>query len=54
MLYRWLLKLKEDTQSITDLEAACRYLLALEGYLALHSQVLQLVFFRVWGHLHIA
>ena len=44
MLYRRLLKLKEDTQSITDLEAAHRYLHSLEGNPALHSQVLQRVF----------
>ncbi len=31
MFYRRLLKLKEDTQSITDLEAAHRYLRSLEG-----------------------
>jgi len=44
MLYRRLLKLKEDTQSITDLEAAHRYLRLLEGTLTLHTQVLQRVF----------
>ena len=44
MLYRRLLKLKEDTQSITDLEAAHRYLRSLEGNPTLHSQVLQRVF----------
>jgi hypothetical protein len=37
MLYRRLLKLRKDTQSITDLEAASRYLSALEGNLTLHS-----------------
>ncbi len=37
MLYRRLLKLKEDTQSITDLEAAHRYLRSLEGTLTLHA-----------------
>jgi hypothetical protein len=44
MLYRRLLKLKEDTQSITDLEAAHRYLRWLEGIPTLHAQVLQRVF----------
>jgi len=44
MLYRRLLKLKEDTQSIIDLEAAHRYLRSLEGTLTLHAQVLQRVF----------
>ena len=44
MLYRRLLKLKDDTQSITDLEAAHRYLRSLEGTPDLHSQVLQRVF----------
>ncbi len=44
MLYRKLLKLKEDTQSITDLEAAHRYLSSLEGTPTLHAQVLQRVF----------
>ncbi len=44
MLYKRLLKLKEDTQSITDLEAAHRYLRSLEGTPTLHAQVLQRVF----------
>jgi len=44
MLYKRLLKLKEDTQSITDLEAAHRYLRLLEGTLTLHVKVLQWVF----------
>jgi hypothetical protein len=44
MLYRRLLKLKEDTQSITNLEAAHRYLRSLEGTPTLHAQVLQRVF----------
>jgi hypothetical protein len=44
MLYRRLLKLKEDTQSIIDLEAAHRYLRSLEGTPTLHAQVLQRVF----------
>ncbi len=44
MLYRRLLKLKEDTQSIIDLEAAHQYLRSLEGTPTLHAQVLQRVF----------
>jgi len=44
MLYRRLLKLKEDTQSITDLETAHRYLRSLEGTPTFHAQVLQRVF----------
>ncbi len=36
MLYRRLLKLKEDTQSITNLEAAHRYLRSLESTSTLH------------------
>jgi hypothetical protein len=37
MLYRRLLKLKENTQNITDLEAAHRYLRSLEGIPTLHA-----------------
>jgi hypothetical protein len=44
MLYRRLFKLKEDTQSITDLEAAHQYLRLLESTPTLHAQVLQWVF----------
>jgi hypothetical protein len=44
MLYKRLLKLKEETQSITNLEATHRYLHLLEGILTLHAQVLQRVF----------
>ncbi len=44
MLYRRILKLKEDTQSITDLETAHWYLRLLEGTPTLHAQVLQRVF----------
>jgi hypothetical protein len=44
MLYRRLFKLKEDTQSITNLEAAHRYLRSLEGTPTFHAQVLQRVF----------
>jgi len=44
MLYKRLFKLKEDTQSIIDLEVAYRYLRSLESTLTLHAQVLQRVF----------
>jgi hypothetical protein len=44
MLCKRLLKLKEDTQSITDLEAAHWYFRSLEGIPTLHEQVLQWVF----------
>jgi hypothetical protein len=44
MFYRRLLKFKEDTQSITDLEAAHRYFCLLEGTPTLHGEVLQRVF----------
>jgi len=44
IVYRRLFKLKEDTQSITDLEAAHRYFRSLEGTPTLHTQVLQRVF----------
>jgi len=37
MFYRQLLKLKEDTQNITNLEAAHRYLCSLEGTSTLHA-----------------
>jgi hypothetical protein len=37
MLYRRLLKLKEDTQSITNLEATHWYLRLLEGIPTLHA-----------------
>jgi hypothetical protein len=37
MLYKRLLKLKEDTQSITDLEVAHWYLRSLESTLTLHA-----------------
>ena len=53
MLYRRLLKLKDDTQSITDLEAAHRYLRSLEGTPDLHSQVLQRVFSEFGDYLHL-
>jgi hypothetical protein len=44
MFYMRFLKFKEDTQSITDLEVAHRYLRSLEGIPTLHAQVLQQVF----------
>ncbi len=44
MFYRRLLKLKEDIQSITDLEAAHPYICSLKGIPTLHAQVLQWVF----------
>jgi hypothetical protein len=44
MFYRRLLKLKEDTQSITDLEAAHRYFRSLEDTPTFHAQVLQRIF----------
>jgi len=44
MLYRRLFKLKEDTQSITDLQVAHWYICSLEGTPTLHAQVLQRVF----------
>ncbi len=44
MLYWRFLKLKDDTQSITNLEVAHRYLRSLEGTPTLHAQVLQRVF----------
>jgi len=40
MFYNKLLKLKEDTESITDLETAHWYFRSLEGTLTLHAQVL--------------
>jgi len=40
MLYMKLLKFKEDTQNITDLEVAHRYLHSFEGTLSFHVQVL--------------
>jgi hypothetical protein len=44
MLYMRLLKLKEDSQSITDLEVAHWYLRSLKSIMTLHAQVLQRVF----------
>ncbi len=44
MLYKRLLNLKENIQSITNLEAAHRYLHSLKGTPTLHAKVLQHVF----------
>jgi hypothetical protein len=44
LFYKRLFKLKEDTQSITNLETAHWYLRSLEGTSTLHAQVLQRVF----------
>ncbi len=46
MLYRRLLKLKENIQSIIDLEATHWYLRLLESTLTLHVKVLQWVFVK--------
>jgi len=46
MLYMRLLKLKKDTHSIIDLEAAHRYLRSLEGIPTLHAHVLLQVFVK--------
>jgi hypothetical protein len=43
MLYMKLLKLKKDTQSITNLEAAHQYLCSLEGIPTFQVHVLQRV-----------
>jgi len=52
MLYKRLLKLKEDTQSITNLKVAHWYLHSLEGTPKLHAQVLQWVFCKIWKLIH--
>jgi hypothetical protein len=44
MLYKRLLKLKDDIHNITDLEATHWYLHSLEGTPALHAEILQRVF----------
>ncbi len=44
MLYKRLLKVKEDTHSITDLEVAHQYLRLLESTPTFHAKVLQRVF----------
>ncbi len=49
MFYKRLLELKEDIQSIIDLEAAHRYLRLLESTPTLHVQVLQRVFLAEFG-----
>jgi hypothetical protein len=41
MLYKKLLKLKEDTQNIIDLKVVHRYFRSLEGTLTFHAQVFQ-------------
>jgi hypothetical protein len=46
MLYKRLFKLKEDTQSITDLEIAHGYLHLLKGTPTLHAHVLQWAFLQ--------
>jgi hypothetical protein len=52
MLYKRLLKFKEDTHSITNLEAAHQYLCSLEGISTFHAQVSQWVFIE-FGDLYI-
>ncbi len=49
MFYRKLHKLKNDTQNITDLETAHRYLRSLEGTSTFRAQVLQ-QFFTEFGN----
>jgi hypothetical protein len=44
MLYKRLFKLKEDTQSITNLEVVHRYLRSLEHIPTFHAHVLQWFF----------
>jgi hypothetical protein len=44
MLYKRFLKLKKDTQIITDLETTHRYLRLLKSTSTLHAKVLQRVF----------
>jgi hypothetical protein len=44
MLYRRLFELKEDTQSITDLEVTHWYVRSMEGTLTPHVEVLQYFF----------
>jgi hypothetical protein len=52
MFYKRLLKLKKNTQSITDLEVAHWYLRSLKGIPTLHAKVLQRVF-EEFGDLYI-
>jgi hypothetical protein len=51
MFYKRLFKLKEDTQSIIDLEVAHRYLYSLGNTLTFHAKVLQRVFIE-FGNLY--
>ncbi len=44
MFYKRVIKLKEDTQNITDLEVAHQYFHSLEGTPTLHVQILQRIF----------
>jgi hypothetical protein len=44
MLYKRLFKIKDDTQSITDLETTHQYLRSLESTQTFHAQVLQRIF----------
>jgi hypothetical protein len=53
MLYKRLLKLKEDTQSITDLETTHQYLHSLKGTPTFHAQVLQRVFAKLYTLLNV-
>jgi len=54
MLYKRFLKLKKDTQSITNLATTHQYLRSLEGTLTFHVQVLQQVFYKIWKLIHFA
>jgi hypothetical protein len=47
MFYRRLVKFKEDTKNITELEVAHRYLHSLEDTPTFHVQVLQQVFYKI-------
>jgi hypothetical protein len=51
MLYKRLLKLKEDTRSITDLETAHQYFCLLEDTSTLHAKVLRWDFAK-FGNLY--
>jgi hypothetical protein len=52
MFYMRLLKLKEDIQSVINLEAAHQYFRSLESIPTFHAQVLQRVFTK-FGYLYI-
>jgi len=54
MFYKRLLKLQDDTYSIIVLKVAHWDFCSLEGTLALHAQVLQWVFNRIWKLVHFA